>query len=316
MRQYALRRLMYLPLIIAVVSCLTFFTLRLPISRDPVAYHSSQSTTVEQQDEIRRQFGLDRPVMEQFVTWIGQVLRGDLGTTFRGNQPVWPEVQRRLPITFEILGLALTFSTVIGVSFGVLSAVKQNTLVDYAARVFAVFGQSIPEFFLLILLIVLPSIWWNYSPPVGGHVSFFEDPWENLRLYVPPAVVLGLGGAAAMMRLTRSTMLEVLRQDYIRTARAKGLSGQRVVLQHALRNSLIPIVTLLGSQVTILFFGSVIFELIFSINGIGQFFFVSVTTLDFPVIQFLVLYSAVVVVLLHLLVDLSYAFIDPRVRYS
>ncbi len=316
MRQYALRRLMYLPLIIAVVSCLTFFTLRLPISRDPVAYHSTQSTTVEQQEEIRRQFGLDKPVMEQFATWVGQVLRGDLGKTFRGNQPVWPEVQRRLPITFEILGLALAFSTIIGVSFGVLSAVKQNTVVDYAARVFAVFGQSIPEFFLLVLLIVLPSIWWNYSPPVGGHVSLFDDPWENLRLYVPPALVLGLGGAAAMMRLTRSTMLEVLRQDYIRTARAKGLANHRVVFTHALRNSLIPIVTLLGSQVTILFFGSVIFELIFSINGIGQFFFVSVTTLDFPVIQFLVLYSAVVVVLLHLLVDLSYAFIDPRVRYN
>lgn len=147
-------------------------------------------------------------------------------------------------------------------------------------------------------------------------MSLFDDPWENLRLYVPPALVLGLGGAAAMMRLTRSTMLEVLRQDYIRTARAKGLANHRVVFTHALRNSLIPIVTLLGSQVTILFFGSVIFELIFSINGIGQFFFVSVTTLDFPVIQFLVLYSAVVVVLLHLLVDLSYAFIDPRVRYN
>ncbi|MCK9517967.1 MAG: ABC transporter permease [Dehalococcoidia bacterium] len=316
MRQYALRRMLYLPLIIAVVSCLTFFTLRLPVSRDPVAYHSTQSTTVEQQEAIRKEFGLDKPVLQQFVTWLGEVARGDLGKTFRSNQPVWPEVQRRLPITFEILALALTFSTLIGVTFGVLSAVKQNSLIDYCARFFAVFGQSIPEFFLLVLLIVLPSIWWNYSPPVGGHVSIFEDPWENLRLYVPPAVVLGLGGAAAMMRLTRSTMLEVLRQDYVRTARAKGIAGHRVVLAHALRNSLIPIVTLLGSQVTVLFFGSVIFELIFSINGIGQFFFVSVTTLDFPVIQFLVLYSAIVVVVLHLLVDLSYAVIDPRVRYN
>ncbi|MGE5595019.1 MAG: ABC transporter permease [Hyphomicrobiales bacterium] len=316
MRQYALRRLMYLPLIVVVVSILAFFTLRLPFSRDPVAQYTSQTTTVEQEQAIRKELGLDKPVLQQFADWIGDLLQGDLGTTFRSHQPVWPEVRRRLPVTFEILALSLLISTAVGVTFGVLSAVKQNSLLDYACRVFAVFGQSIPEFFLLILLIVLPSIWWNYSPPVGGHVSFFAHPWTNLRLYVPPAILLGLGGAASMMRLTRSTMLEVLRQDYIRTARAKGLAHQKVVLQHALRNSLIPLVTLFGAQVTVLFFGSLIFEQIFSINGVGQFFFVSVLTGDYPVVQFLVLYSAVVVIILNLLVDLSYAVIDPRVRYS
>jgi peptide/nickel transport system permease protein len=219
-------------------------------------------------------------------------------------------------VNLEILVLSVFFSTLFGVAFGVITAVKQNSPVDYGFRVFAVFGQSIPDFFLLILLIVLPSIWWNYSPPVGGHVSFFDNPWENLRLYVPPTLLLGVGGAAAMMRLTRSTLLEVFRQDYMRTARAKGLAGRAVVLDHGLRNSLIPIITLIGGQVTALFFGSLILEQIFSINGLGQFFLVSSITADFPVIQFLVLYTALIVMLMNLAVDLSYALIDPRVKYT
>ncbi|NJD63655.1 MAG: ABC transporter permease [Chloroflexi bacterium] len=315
MRQYALRRLAYLPLIMLVVSLVTFFTLRLPWATDPVLQYVNQNTTVEQEQEIRRELGLDKPMLQQFAIWMGEVARGDLGETFRSNQPVWQEIRRRLPVNIEILVLSVLFSTVFGVSFGVITAVKQNSVVDYGFRVFAVFGQSIPDFFLLILLIVLPSIWWNYSPPVGGHISCFEDPWENLRLYVPPTLLLGIGGAAAMMRLPRSTLLEVFRQDYMRTARAKGLAGRNVVLDHGLRNSLIPIVTLIGGHVTALFFGSLILEQIFSINGLGQFFLVSSITADFPVIQFLVLYTALLVMLMNLAVDLSYALIDPRVKY-
>ncbi len=316
MRQYALRRLAYLPLIMVAVSLVTFFTLRLPWATDPVLQYVNQTTTVEQEREIRRELGLDKPMLQQFAIWMGQVARGDMGETFRSNQPVWDEIQRRLPVNLEILVLSVFFSTFFGVAFGVITAVKQNSPVDYGFRVFAVFGQSIPDFFLLILLIVLPSIWWNYSPPVGGHVSFFEDPLENLRLYVPPTLLLGVGGAAAMMRLTRSTLLEVFRQDYMRTARAKGLAGRAVVVDHGLRNSLIPIVTLVGAHVTALFFGSLILEQIFSINGLGQFFLVSSITADFPVIQFLVLYTALIVMLMNLAVDLSYALIDPRVKYT
>lgn len=316
MRQYALRRLAYLPLIVMVVSILTFFTLRLPFATDPSTLYVNQNTTVEQQQEVRRELGIDKPVLEQFVTWLGDLAQGDLGHTFRSNQPVWPEIQRRWPVNLEILLLSVTFSTLFGVTFGVITAVKQNSAVDYAFRVFAVFGQSIPEFFLLILLIVLPSLWWNYSPPVGGHVSIFSDPWTNLRLYLPPTLLLGVGGAALMMRLTRSTLLEVFRQDYMRTARAKGLAGRTVVLSHGLRNAMIPIITLIGAHVTALFFGSLILEQIFSINGLGQFFLVSAVTADFPVIQFLVFYTAIVVVTMNLLIDLSYAVIDPRVKYS
>jgi len=316
MRQYTLRRLAYMPLIIVVVSMLTFFTLRLPWATDPVIQYTNQNTTLEQEEAIRAELGLDKPVIQQFGIWLTDIARGNLGETFRSNQPVWREVQRRIPVNIEILLLSVGFSTFFGITFGVLTAVKQNSGVDYGFRVFAVFGQSIPDFFLLILLIVLPSIWWNYSPPVGGHIPFFENPMENLRLYLPPTILLGIGGAAGMMRLTRSTLLEVFRQDYMRTARAKGLSGRDVVVQHGLRNAMIPIVTLIGAQVTALFFGSLILEQIFSINGLGQFFLTSALTSDFPVVQFLVFYTAVVVMTLNLLVDLSYALIDPRVKYS
>lgn len=315
MRQYAMRRLAYIPLIIVVVSMITFFTLRLPWATDPVMLYTNQNTTQEQEDAIRKDLGLDKPVLEQFVVWVGDILQGDMGETFRSNQPVWREIQRRWPVNLEILVLSVGFSTVFGVTFGVITAVRQNSAADYGFRIFAVFGQSIPDFFLLILLIVLPSIWWNYSPPVGGHVSILHDPWANLRLYLPPTLLLGVGGAASMMRLTRSTLLEVFRQDYMRTARAKGLGGNSVVLRHGLRNSLIPIVTLVGGHITALFFGSLILEQIFSINGLGQFFLISAITSDFPVVQFLVFYTAVVVMTMNLLVDLSYAVIDPRVKY-
>lgn len=316
MRQYILRRLAYVPLIVAIVSVLAFFTLRMPWAVDPVTLYVNQNTTLEQEQQIRKELGLDKPPLQQFVTWVGQVARGDLGETFRSRQPVWDEIRRRLPVNLEILALSITFSTLFGVSFGVITAVKQNTPIDYLFRLLAVFGQSIPDFFLLILLIVLPSIWWNYSPPVGGHVPITRDPLENLRLYLPPTILLGIGGAAAMMRLTRSSLLEVFRQDYMRTARAKGLPGNAVVLQHGLRNALIPIVTLIGSQVTLLFFGSLILEQVFSINGLGQFFLISSVTGDFPVIQTLVLYAAIVVMGMNLLIDISYAFIDPRVKYT
>lgn len=316
MRQYAMRRLAYLPLIIGVVSILTFFTLRLPFAVDPALLYVNQNTTVEQEAEIRKELGIDKPVFEQFVIWIGDVVQGDMGQTFRSRQPVWDEIQRRLPVNIQILVMSILFSTLFGVTFGVITAVKQDQPVDYGFRIFAVFGQSIPDFFLLILLIVLPSIWWNYAPPAGGHVSIFDDPWTNLRLYLPPTILLGVGSAAAMMRLCRSTLLEVFRQDYMRTARAKGLAGRKVVIEHGLRNALIPLVTLIGAQISALFFGSLILEQIFSINGLGQFFLASSITNDYPVVQFLVLYTAVVVMGINLIVDLSYAVIDPRVKYT
>jgi peptide/nickel transport system permease protein len=166
------------------------------------------------------------------------------------------------------------------------------------------------------MLIVLPSLWWNYSPPAGAGTGLLQHPWTNLRLFVPPALLLSVAHTAGMLRLTRSTLLDVLRQDFVRTAEAKGLRERVVVLRHGLRNALIPIVTVFGGRVAELFFGALILEQIFSINGLGQFFFQSVLARDFPVVQFLVVYTALIVVLINLAVDLSYAVIDPRVRFN
>ncbi len=316
MLRYALRRLAYLPLILVFVSTLTFVLLRLPFARDPVPLMLGMDASQQQRDALRHDLELDRPIYIQYGDWIGRMVRGDLGKTFRGNQSVWKEIERRVPVTFEVAILAMAISNTAGVSVGVLSAIKQNSLPDYVARTAAVFGQSIPEFFLLVLLIVIPSILWNYSPPVGGHISILKDPLNNLRLYLPAAALLGVTHAAMMMRLTRSTLLEVFRQDYVRTARSKGLHERSVIVRHSLKNASIPLFTALGSQIAALFFGSLIFEQIFSVQGVGQFFFTSLQAADMPVIQTLTLYTAVVIVSINLIVDLSYTLMDPRVVYS
>ena len=207
-------------------------------------------------------------------------------------------------------------SAVLGIGFGIISAMFRNTLADYGVRFGAVAASSIPEFFLLTLLIILPSYWWNYSMPVGGYVAIYDDPWTNLRLMFPAAAVIGVAGSAGLMRLTRTTMLEVLRAEYVRTARAKGLRQRTVILTHALRNAGTPIATALGTAVIAVFGGSVIVERILSIQGIGEWFFMAAFIRDLPVVQFLTVYTAAVVVLVNLAVDLSYAYIDPRIRYS
>lgn len=314
MWRYTLRRLSFLPPIIVVVSIITFVLLRV-LPGDPATLMAGQNATPEQVKAIHEELGLDRPIVVQYVDWSLDVLRGDPGKTYFGERDILDEVQRRFPASAELVLLALVISFVMGVSFGVISAVQRNTPIDYFVRLFAVFGQSIPDFFLLILLIVIPSILWNYAAPIGGYVSVWEDPVRNIRMYLPPSLILGIGGAAGVMRLQRTTMLEVLRSDYVRTARAKGLGSSGVIISHAFRNTLTPLVTILGTSFTLVFAGSAVAEFILSIDGIGVFFLASAVQRDFPVVQFLVLYTAVIVVIVNLLVDLSYAYIDPRVKY-
>lgn len=314
MWRYALRRLSFLPPIMFVVSVITFVLLRV-LPGDPAAIMAGQGARPEDIDRIRQQLGLERPMVVQYLDWVAGILRGDFGKTYFGQRDILEEVVRRFPASAEIILLSLLVSVTLGVTFGILSAVMRNSPLDYGVRLMAVFGQSIPEFFLLVLLIVVPSILWNYAPPTGGYVAIYDDPVRNLRLFGPPALILGFGGAAGIMRLVRTTMLEVLRSDYVRTAWAKGLPARRVILDHAFRNTLTPVVTVVGAAFTAIFGGSVIAERIMSIDGLGQFFFQSVVTRDFPVVQFLVVYTATVVVLANLLVDLSYAWLDPRVRY-
>jgi peptide/nickel transport system permease protein len=314
MWRYALRRLAFIPLIAIAIGALTFFLLRI-LPGDPATVLCGPQCTEERREEIRQALDLDRPIHEQYFEWMRDVATGDLGTSLYGGQNVLDEVAQRLPVSFEIMIMTLLFSGAMGITFGILSAVMRNSPLDYGVRVFAVFGQSIPDFFLLTLLIVIPSMLWRYAPPAGGYVSFFEDPWTNLRMFVPPTLILSIGGAMGLMRLVRSTMLEVLRSDYVRTAQAKGLHPRAVILGHAFRNTLPPILTVLTFTIATAFSGSVILERVMGIQGLGNFFFQAVYVRDLPVVQFTVLYTAMIVVLLNLLQDLSYAVIDPRVRY-
>ena len=314
MWRFALRRLAFIPLIAILIGALTFFLLRI-VPGDPATVLCGPQCTEERRDEIEHALGLDRPLYEQYFDWMKDVATGNLGTSLYGGRDVLDEVVRRLPVSFEIMILTLIFSGTLGITFGILSAVMRNTPLDYGVRFFAVFGQSIPDFFLLTLLIVIPSMLWNYAPPAGGYVSFVDDPWTNLRMFVPPTLILSIGGAMGLMRLVRSTMLEVLRSDYVRTAQAKGLHPRVVIVRHAFRNTLPPILTVLTFTIATAFSGSVILERVMGIQGLGNFFFQSVFIRDLPVVQFTVLYTALIVVFLNLLQDLSYAYIDPRVRF-
>jgi len=313
--RYALRRIAFLPLIVIIVSVITFVLLRVLPQQDPAILMAGQNATPDQVHRIHKDLGLDRPITVQYFDWMGGVARGDLGKTYYGKRDILDEVKRRFPADAELIMLSLTISVVVGVVFGVVSASMRNSGIDYGVRLLAVFGQSIPEFFLLILLILIPSILWSYAPPVGGYVSPTSDLWKNIRMFLPPSVILGIGGSAGIMRLQRTTMLEVLRSDYVRTARAKGLASRSVVFTHAFRNTLAPLVTVIGASFTAVFAGSVIAERIMSLDGLGVFFLQSVLQRDFPVVQFLVLYTATVIIIANLIVDLSYAFIDPRVHY-
>ncbi len=314
MWRFAVRRLLFIPIIGITISAFTFVLLRV-VPGDPATILCGTQCTEVERANIREALGLDRPIVVQYFDWMGDVLTGNLGTTYYGGQDVLDEVVRRLPISFEIMFLTLLFGGTIGVTFGILSAVMRNTSLDYGVRLLAVFGQSIPDFFLLVLLIVIPSILWNYAAPVGGYVAPWDDFWTNARMFVPPTLILSVGGAAGLMRLVRSIMLEVLRSDYVRTATAKGLHPRTVIIRHAFRNTLAPTITVLTFTLATAFSGTIILEFVMSIDGLGAFFFRSVLQRDLPVVQFTVLYTALIVVFLNLLQDLSYAYIDPRVRF-
>ena len=314
MWRFVLRRLTFIPIIAIAIGALTFFLLRI-LPGDPATVACGQECTQERLEELREAMGLNRPLLVQYGDWMKDVVTGNLGTSLYGGKDVLDEMGHRLPPSIEIMLLTLVFSGTFGVTFGILSAVMRNSPLDYGVRFFAVFGQSIPDFFLLTLLIVIPSILWRYAPPAGGYVSFFDDPWTNMRMFVPPTLILSIGGAMGLMRLVRSTMLEVLRSDYVRTAMAKGLDPRTVILRHAFRNTLAPVITVLTFTLATAFSGSVILERVMGIQGLGNFFFQSVYLRDLPVVQFTVLYTALIVILLNLLQDISYAYIDPRVRF-
>jgi peptide/nickel transport system permease protein len=312
MRLYILRRL-----VVAVpsllIASLIVFTLPRLIPGDVVQLMLDEKAYGKDLEDLRAKLGLNRPLHVQYVEWVGAVVRGRLGESLWTRQPVISELARRLPVTATLGAMATLVAIVIGVPIGVVAATRQDGVVDFFARSAAIFALSIPGFVLAILVTLLPAIWWGWTPP--RFVEFSKDPAGNLVQFLLPALILGIASAAAIMRLTRGMLLEVLRQDYVRTAWAKGLRERAVVLKHSLKNALIPVVTVLGLQVAAIAGGSVIIEWIFGIPGMGQFLVDAIVQRDYPVIQGVNLVIVTLIVLTNLTVDLVYAMLDPRIRY-
>lgn len=314
MVRYIVRRLLGLMIVLFGISIVVFLLVHL-VPGDVVAVLLGPRTDPQAQAALRKLFGLDQPLYVQYLHWLGDVLRGDFGTSLRTGQPVLGSIIHRFGVTLELTGLALFLALAIGVPAGIIGAVKQYSKTDYVVTVFALAGLSIPEFLLATLLILLLSLEWRFLPP-SGYVPFSEDPIQNLKLMIMPAIALGLGSASYITRMTRSSVLETLRQDYIRTAYAKGLRGAPIIIHHALANALIPIVTVIGIQLGYLLGGAVIIEAIFAVPGVGRFALDGINMRDYPVVQGTVLFVTMIFVLINLVVDVLYAYLDPRIRFG
>jgi peptide/nickel transport system permease protein len=266
-------------------------------------------------DEIRHELGLDQPLLEQYLRWVWDLLRGDLGRSFFRNSEISSDVAEKLPVTLELTLLAQLVSLAVAVPVGVLAAVKRGSLVDQLTRSVAVLFLSIPAFWFAVLFLVLGSVWFHWVPPVS-YEKPWSDPLANLNIMIWPALILAAREAAVLTRFVRTTMLDVIGHDYVRTARAKGLSGWAVLVRHALRNALLPVVTVVGLSAPTLVGGAAIAEVIFNLPGMGTYLLRAVQVRDLPVIEAVVLIVALTVMLANLLVDLSYAMLDPRIRYG
>lgn len=314
MKQYVLRRVALAVPTLFLVSVIVFGLMRLmpgDVATRMVEGHAYAPTI----EALRRDLGLDRPVHVQYLEWVqGILLRADFGQSYWTRQPILDEFVRRFPVTLELALLTILVSVVIGVAVGIVSAVRQDTVTDYVGRILAIVALSVPYFGLAVLVVVLPSIYFKWTP-VYTYVPFTVDPLENLKILSVPALVFGVTRAGPIMRIMRSALLEVLRQDFIRTAWSKGLGERTIVLRHALKNAMIPVITLVGLQMPLYIGGSVIIESIFRLPGVGLFFFEALTRLDYPVVQSVNLIIAALVVGLNLLIDVTYAFLDPRIRY-
>jgi peptide/nickel transport system permease protein len=312
MRVYVLRRLLVAVPSLLIASLIVFTLPRL-IPGDVVQLMLEEKAYGKDLEDLRAKLGLNRPLQVQYFEWLGSVMRGRLGESLWTRQPVLTELTRRLPVSATLGLFAIFVAIAIGIPIGVLAATRQDGAMDFFARSAAIIGLSIPGFVLAILVTLLPAIWWGWTPP--RFVEFTKDPAGHLLQFVIPAIILGVASAAGIMRLTRGMLLEVLRQDYVRTAWAKGLRERVVVLKHALKNALIPVVTVLGLQVAQIASGAVIIEVIFSLPGMGQLLVESIIQRDYPVIQGINLLIVSMIVATNLAVDLFYAVLDPRIRY-
>ena len=315
MRTYVARRIGQGLLVLWLVSLLIFSLVRI-LPGDAVIMQLDQAAapTPDVLKRARQELGLDRPFLAQYQTWMGAAVQGDLGRSLITRRPVTQELLKRINLTTHLAVMSVIIALLIALPIGVLSAVRQDTASDYVGRLFAILGLSLPDFWLATVVITFLAIWFQWIPPIG-FAPLWEDPARCLSQLLIPALIIGARLAAVSMRMTRSSLLEVLRQDYVRTARAKGARERAVIVRHALKNAFIPVVTVIGQQFSVLLGGTVIVEVIFLQPGVGSLMLDAVLLRDYTLIQGAVLFFAAVIVVTNLLVDLSYAWLDPRIRY-
>ncbi len=321
MRAYVVRRILLLIPTFFLLTILVFLSVRfipgdaIDILLSRMVMTSGGGSGIDR-PELERRLGLDVPVHVQYGRWMGGILlRGDLGTPMLRPEPVGELIAGRLPATIELGLVAVIVGLLIGVPIGIYSAVRQDTVGDYVGRSFAIFGLATPNFWLATIILVFPAIWWAWSPPLRL-VRLSDDFVRHFAIFIVPGLILGTYLAASTMRMTRTMMLEVLRQDYVRTAWAKGLRERLVILRHVVKNALIPVVTLVGLQVPIIVGGAVIMEQMFAIPGLGRLMIDALFDRDYPIISGINLFFAVAVMVINLLVDVLYAYLDPRVHYG
>jgi len=331
MQAYVIRRLLLIIPTLFITTFVVFLLMRL-VPGDAVdaliaemGQYGGEGMLAESRAFIERELGLNVPFFTQYGRWMGflpdadgvfsGIFQGDLGISLRSGKPVVEEIAKRLPVTLELSILSIIITYLVAIPVGIYSALRQDTWGDYLGRSFAIGWLAVPNFWLATLVIVFPAIWWGWSPPIFV-IPFTEDPIGNLGMFIIPALIMGFSASGGMMRSTRTWMLEVLRQDYIRTAWAKGLRERTVLIRHAFRNTLIPVVTRIGYQLPLLIGGAVIMENIFCLPGMGQLFLLGINRRDYTIVSSLLLIGSILVVFGNLMADLAYGFVDPRIRYK
>jgi peptide/nickel transport system permease protein len=324
MREYIVKRLLQMIPTVLMVTIVVFAMMR-AIPGDPIITLLGDAYTEENAAALRQDYGLDKPLVVQYLIWLGKLLQGNWGTSILSGRPILQDVLIRLPITLELIVLSMAVALLIAIPAGIIAATRQNTWADYTAMTAALAGVSIPDFFLGILLLLafsiglrglLPSSGWVYLPGTCPMLICQESLGGNLQHVIMPAVALGVGRAAILTRLLRASMLEIVRMEYVTTARAKGLGEKAVVLKHALKNALIPTVTFMGLQIGFLIGGAIVVEILFAIPGLGTYGVNAIIARDYQQVQGFVLLTGIAFVVVNFLVDLTYSFLDPRIRYG
>lgn len=314
MYKFVIRRIISTIPVLFGITIFVFLVMQV-IPGDITSILLGTEATPELREKLNRDFGFDLPFYQQYWNWLSGVFVGDFGNSFRTGAPILPEILTRFKLTFQLTIMASIIAWIIAIPLGIIAGLRRNSKTDISLRLVSLVGVSVPNFALATIIILVLSLKFNYFSPVG-YVSFFENPMENLERLLLPAVILGTSMAGSIMRMTRSSILEVLRQDYVRTARAKGIQERAVIFTHAFRNAIIPVLTVIGMQIGFLLGGTVIIEQIFSLPGLGQYVLTGIMQRDIPVVQGSILFIAMLFVTINLIVDLLYGYLNPRISYD